>query len=168
MSNKYPNSGSVARALSDFFTKIEKKTKFRDCEPLISILVEIAYKNPRTFPIVVGVLSILLSAIPKGKREDIIKNILDKFSTIPNLGILEIWLQRLTAKYKYRITYQEKLCGVLDNADVSIWNNEWLKPPMKHSIEKCNIIDKSIFDEMTTILSGKEMLLYIRNITSQY
>jgi hypothetical protein len=51
-SSKHPNSGSLSKALDKFFTRIKKlKNNRDDVLVLISILVDIMFKNPRTYPI---------------------------------------------------------------------------------------------------------------------
>lgn len=48
LSQKYPNSGSLNIALNDFMKRIKKLNKTQDKVALISILTDIALKNPRS------------------------------------------------------------------------------------------------------------------------
>lgn len=57
---KFPNSGSVVKALQQFYEKVEKIGEIENCRVLISIIVDIAYKNSRTYPIAVAILSKLI------------------------------------------------------------------------------------------------------------
>lgn len=63
LAKKYPNSGSVTRALSEFQKRIYKKQTIEkeNINVLISIVVDIAYKNPKTYAVTTAILSKLLS-----------------------------------------------------------------------------------------------------------
>ncbi len=108
LSEEFPNSGSLSKALSNFFYKIKDidKTKL-NITVLISILVDIMYKNPRIYPIASAILSKLLSLIKDiNDRNEILNNICKKFEKIPNTGHLQIWLQRITLKNDRQRIYE--------------------------------------------------------------
>ena len=61
---KHPNSGSLSKALGKFFDRIKRlKNNRDDILVLISILVDIMFKNPRIYPIGAAILSKFLSLI---------------------------------------------------------------------------------------------------------
>ena len=60
-------------------------------------LVDIAFKNPRTYPIITAILSKILSLEVNSETViEILKSIEKRFDKIPNVGHLQVWLQRLT------------------------------------------------------------------------
>ncbi len=66
---------------------------------LISIVVDIAYHNPRTYPISIAILSKLFNLLDNIETiKDIVKKVINKFDNIPNTGHMQIWLQRATIK----------------------------------------------------------------------
>ncbi len=96
---RHPNSGSLQKALSLFFDKIATENKITNIEPLISIVIDVAYNNPRTYSICISILSILISSIENiEKKKEILQKIFNRFREIPNHGYLEIWMQRITKK----------------------------------------------------------------------
>ena len=156
LSTRFPNSGSLLKALGEFYDKLlkYKKTKKQkgkkqssyseDIYPLISIIVDIAYRNTRTYPVSSAILSHLISCIDNKKEQKIvIEKTLKKFKTIPNTGHLDIWLQRVTRSFGEKIGFNEPICKLVDKEkDVSIWKSEWLNPDYRSEIK-----DKMIVDE---------------------
>ncbi|MDQ6478859.1 RNA-directed DNA polymerase [Dyadobacter sp. LHD-138] len=58
LADRYPNSGSLTIALSDFYKRVAKyKRANENIIVLISILTDIAYKNPRVYPVASAILS---------------------------------------------------------------------------------------------------------------
>ena len=108
LSEKFPNSGSLKKALTQFYRKIEKLDTLNYIDVLISILVNIMYRNPGTYPIASAILSKLLSLLENQiKIETILQTVKEKFKNIPNTGYLEVWLQRLTIKIDRTKIYDE-------------------------------------------------------------
>lgn len=53
----YPNSGSLLRGLAEFRKKLDKTKTCSNPHVLISIVVDIAYGNPRTYPVCAAIIS---------------------------------------------------------------------------------------------------------------
>jgi RNA-directed DNA polymerase len=92
----FPNTGSLVIALNDYHKRVLRLTSLSEIpQPLIAIVVDIAYRNPRTYAICAAILSMLLSFIESNdERLAIAERIRKKFSQIPNTGHMQIWLQR--------------------------------------------------------------------------
>jgi RNA-directed DNA polymerase len=120
-SSKHPNSGSLNKALNNYFTRIKKlKNNRDDILVLISILVDIMFDNPRAYPIGSAILSKFLSLI--GSSDDktkILNAVISKFRLLPNIGYLEIWIQRIVLKTGHEIHFEESICRKLNDANVS-------------------------------------------------
>ncbi len=161
LSLEYPNSGSLSTSLSKFFNRIKKVEKIRNPLPIISILVEIMVKNPRTYPIGTAILSKLLASLETLKiKEEIIDLVLSKFENIPNTGHIQIWLQRLTLKANRLKQYDENLCKKVNDKTVELWNSDWLNEKLKKIITKTSIIDEDVIEKMEVIISPEEVELF--------
>jgi hypothetical protein len=163
LAEKHSNSGSLSKALDKFLDRVyplkifkEEKTKV-----LVSILVDIAYNNPRTYPVITAILSKILSLeVKKEIVNEIINAIENKFKKIPNVGHLQVWLQRLTLKIDENKEYEEKLCKKVIDETTKIWNIDWLNKPLKTIFENNSIVDKQKIEEMPQIIEPKETKIF--------
>lgn len=129
-SKKYPNSGTLSKLLSKFLKRLVGIDKLEeDISVLSAIVVEIAMNSPKIYNLVVSILSNLINQLDStAERENISKNICNKFSRLPNIGYLQIWMQRITYEMATPMGYTEPLCKIINNEpDILIWNNNWLK-----------------------------------------
>jgi len=165
LSEKYPNSGSLIKALDIFFDRIKRiKGTNQNIQVLVSILVDIMYKNPRVYPISSAILSKFLYLLDdSAKKKDILTAILSKFDKIPNTGILHIWLQRLTIKEHRTKDYKEALCKKVNDSSIQIWNSGWVSNDFKDLFESIPIIDEQIIQDIDAVIDGNEVKLFKRN-----
>lgn len=153
LANKYPNSGSLAVALGDFRKRIEKETKRpKNNDVLIPVVVDIMYNNPRIYPTAASILSKLLSFEDEQTTKDYIAQIIKKFEDIPNIGFLDIWLQRISIKYDRTVPYGEKLSQIVAGGSDKLWNSDWLVPDVKTAIESVNIISENEIDKIDKVI----------------
>ena len=167
LSNKFSNSGSLEQVLTKYFSGLKeiKETK-ENVKVLISILVEIAYKNPRTYPICSAILSKFLTLLETpSERKSILDLITKKFDKIPNTGHLQIWLQRITLKIDRKIEYKEILCQKIINPNTTIWNSIWLCDELQKLIAEESIIDETVIDSLNELIQSKEVDLFGQNYT---
>lgn len=161
LSEKFTNSGSLSKALGKFNNRIKGLTELNNIQVLISILVDIMYKNPRTYPIASAILSKLLSLLNDGaKRDAILQSIMTKFEKIPNTGHIKIWLQRLTIKIDRPRVYEEDLCQKVNDQTIQIWNSDWLNNGFKTMIDKAPIIDEQILQDIDIVINSTEVQLF--------
>ncbi len=186
---EYPHAGSLIEPLQDFYfrinnpdaerqgikpaTRIKKSSNLQNhSKSLIAIIVDIAYRNPRTYAICAAMLSIIL-AQPSNKDEqkEIITKIKNKFSLIPNTSNMLIWLQRISLFFKFDIDYDDALCRLIDHAfkeidrvsladaDINqIWNMDWVSSEELKNILKANsIINKTEFKKLSREILLKEI-----------
>ncbi len=162
---KHPNSGSLMTALTKFLEERVYPIKiFREenSKVLVSILVDIAYKNPRTYPVITAILSKILSLeINTETVKEILKSIERKFDKLPNVGHLQVWLQRLTINQERGKIYPEKLCQKVTDNNIKIWNLDWItNSNLKSIIENNSIIDENKIKEMETIIEPNEVKIF--------
>ena len=160
---QYPNSGSVIVALLIFYKHIIKIEKqLNDTMQLISIVVDIAFKNPRSYEIAAAIISKLLSIIEKDNTKiSIIKKIKKKFSLIPNTGYIQIWLQRVSIPFTSTIHFDEALCNLASGNVHDIWNNAFISDQMlKNIIDPKKIIDTNIIDNLNPVILKDEIEMF--------
>ncbi len=159
LSEKYPNSGTVDTQMREFLKVLEQsKRKDPNIETLISLVSEIALRNPRVIPTSVAILSILISQVRnKSDKLRLVEKIRLKFNQVPNSSFLKIWFQRLYLKIDKTIEYQEPLCNKIIDKSVSVWNIQWLNDSLKEVIENTPIIDIDTVKKLKGKISKKEI-----------
>lgn len=163
---QYPNSGTIVKELQLISKKIRKrKEKIKNTENievLISIVVDIALLNPRTYSISMTILSILFGLIDSSLLESIVNKIINKFNSISNTGHMQIWLQRAIIKLSIpEKSFDESLCKLISNESISLWNNNWLNVKHTKILEnRDNIINQSILDTLDAEIQDNEVLLF--------
>lgn len=163
LSEEYPNSGSVIRALTEFFERIHpiKVLKEYDVDVLIAIAVDIAYHNPKTYPHIVAIVGKLLSIeFNDEKRINIINKILNKFKSIPNTEYLQLWIQRLTIVEKREMIYSSKLCQTVYDKKVSIWDYSWLHKTFQDIFTNNQIVDEETIVDLPASPSIEEVNVF--------
>jgi RNA-directed DNA polymerase len=160
LSNDYPNSGTVHRLLKEFFDNLKecsyKKENFLS---LVAILTAISLNCPRTYPIYTAILSVFFADIEKKEKEDIVNKLLKRFEKIPNTGMLQLWLQRITCNI-VNFTCEELLCKKAIEKNIEIWNSEWLSKKLKDIIDNANIVDEEEFENRSEIVEKGEVELF--------
>lgn len=136
--------------------------KNENIEVLISIIVDIAYYNPRTYSVSNTILSKLFNLINNKKESNkIIKKVIERFKTIPNTGHMQIWLQRAIIKTEYiDIEFCEKICNLVDGDDILLWNNDWLDEEVIELFNQNSILDKNSLDNISPIIKDDEVLMF--------
>jgi hypothetical protein len=162
LAKKYPNSGSLIKALNGYFDRLSNlKETFQNINVLISILIDITYKNPRTYSISAAILSELLLFFEDDiERNSILKKIENRFDLIPNTGHLQIWLQRITLTFNREKIYSENLCKKVNDNSVEIWNSNWLSKDLRDMINDEVIVDNEIIDALTQAIDKVEVQLF--------
>jgi len=163
-SMKHPNSGSLLRGLSEFRKRLDSIKKCDSATTLISIIVDIAYNNPRTYPICAAILSRLLKFIgSKDQKETLLKKVVTKFSRLPNTEYMSIWLQRIALSIDLDVDFNNTLCDACRmKSEVEVWNSEWIGSDKLKQIVKRSIFDKDVADELDEIIPAEEVELFLK------
>lgn len=163
LSLEHPNSGSLQKAMSHFFKRIcdwkglELFKESGSTKILLSILTNIGFNNPRVYREYVAIVSRILSYETKEKRNQCIGQIIEKFGNLPNVGMLEVWLQRLTIKEDVGRKYDEPICKYAAGLENSIWNFDWLKSDVKKVIDSIPFVDKEKIDSLSDVIEYREI-----------
>lgn len=165
LAEKHPNSGSLSTALTKFLEDRVyplKLFKEENSKVLVSILVDIAFKNPRTYPVITAILSKILSIeVDTETKYGILNSIERKFDKIPNVGHLQIWLQRLTIKTEKNKNYSEKLCQKVIDNNTLIWNIEWINnQTVKDVFTNNSIINEEKIEELQQVIEPDEVNVF--------
>jgi RNA-directed DNA polymerase len=159
---KFPNSGSLTRALKRFHERLVRKTVIRNPLVMISIAIDIAYHSPRAIPDCSAIVSKLLCGLGTvGDRVDTIKKIHAKLSQLPNAGHLEVWLQRISHPVIADLVFKENMCRLVRGHSVFLWNSDWISSAsLKAAVEPSRIVNKESLSTINAIVSPEEIALF--------
>lgn len=168
--SQFPNAGSLLRALGDYHKRVLVMKELQDPIPLIAIVVDIAFRNPRTHAVCAAILSILFRHVEtQGQKVATINKIKNRFSQIPNTGLMQIWLQRVTYPLDRAIRYEEPLCSLVSGDVVQIWNSDWIiAGDLKRALNSTKIIDKERLEALDPTISTEEIDLFAARALSGY
>lgn len=159
LSEQFPNSGTLETQMRGFLKVVEKsQRKDPNIHSLISLVVEISFRNPRVSPTAILILTYLINQIEdKTEKQDSIKKIRSKFMQVPNSSLLKVWLQRLFLKLDHSLEYEEPLCQKVLCSEVNIWNSKWLSSKFERIIEEIPVVNYESVAELQEIASEDEI-----------
>ncbi len=158
------NSGSLIRSLSEFRKSIDDMSaRPYQNNVLIAIVVDIMFNNPRVYPTASSVLSKLLTFENDDSKIATIKKIRDKFSVLPNVGYLDLWLQRVGVKIDRRVLYDEPLCGLIAGKETTLWNSDWLIESVRNSLSNSILVDEKELTKIDEVMSLEETESFLRD-----
>lgn len=162
-SKKHPNSGTLTKLLTTFAYRLANKVA--DCtntHVLISLFTDIALLSPKAYKIALAIVSILIIKIQTpDEREKIVNDIYMKFQRFPNIGEIQIWMQRISFNLPHPIAYTEDICKIVNNeSGVELWNNDWVADAYKNAFPQYEICNKKIRDKITPIIDIDEVSLF--------
>ena len=157
--DKFPNSWTLLKELSNFYKKIYYQKKFSEPIILISIIVDIISKNPRTYPLWVSIAWKILSTIEDKKY--IFEKILNKIQSVPNTEHLYIFLQRLALRIDGEKKFQWKLNQKIFDNTTEIWNFDWnANEKLEKILKNTDIIDRNKIDQLDIYPTKDSVLLF--------
>lgn len=158
----FPNAGSLLVALDVFNRRISPLATIPNPMQLISIAVDIGYISPRCFPVCAAIVSKLLSTLPARKERLIaFHRIRKRLAQLPNNGHLEVWLQRIGYPIDPSLTYEEKLCVLVEGKVVSLWNSSWVTDAaLKATVNPQRIVNRRRLKDAPPILRRNEFVLF--------
>lgn len=157
LARRYPNSGSVTRSLTGFLKRLPGDLKpHDDYQQLISIIINITVLSPRAIPVGAGILSNLFNRM--NNYDEISKDInyiVNQMEDIPNIGFIEIWLQRLSLVIDNQKSYSDPLCQKVIK-DSEIWNSDWLNTTFSED----SIVDRQYIEKMKLVIPQDEVDIF--------
>jgi hypothetical protein len=163
--SQYPNSGLVVRQLSNFFNIIENSKQLEEYDdPLVmlGIVTNLAIRNPRAYPWCMAIMSHILSFSPENARAAIVRDIHAKFTDIPNTGLLDIWLQRITYTIDPKLPFKEHLARIANGelTKNTLWDSSWLQPDLKEIITNTSLLNQERIAGIQMIIPRAEVALF--------
>ena len=163
---EYRNTGSIKKEISLIREIMEKKKNLNkeNIEVLISIVTEIIYVNPEVYPVGSAILSYLFPLVEEETRSELITKVFNKLKKVLNSGYFEIWFQRATLKEELlNISYNEKICKLVNNKKIKLWNIEWITSnKIKNIFNKIKIVNQKRKEEMPQKISKEEVKIFDR------
>ena len=160
LAEKYPHSGSLEKELREYFKLLDSGCNIYSSETIVSYIIDIISKNPRTYPVGSGILSRLLSNFNLSTKKKIWAKVKKKLSKVPNTAYLDIWLQRITLKFDKKTNPSDLICQKVLGEDVHIWNSDWLKGKLEMIMKTTPIIDLDILENLDEVMTSKEIELF--------
>lgn len=169
ISRKYPNSGLVSKELSLFFDRLDNFEEYKgkeNFEVLVSIFAMIAYFSPRFINWVSAIIGKLFEYLEDFKKKKaLVIKIHTRFNKIPKTGLVDIWLQRISAPLNVSINYRDKLTkvalGKISNAE--LWNCDWLKKEVINLINTAKVsslVDEIKANSISPVMKREEVELF--------
>lgn len=161
--SKYPNSGTLSKLLMNFAKRLNNRNnRFDNLCVLVAIFTSIAIGNPKKYSEIIMIISKIINKMDSMKeKKTIIKRIQKKFSDIPNIGEVELWLQRMSISIDSSIEYSEKLCKIVSGADnIEIWNIDWVKDEYKKDFPINSIVDNNKIKRLSPEIYINEVSLF--------
>lgn len=86
----------------------------------------------------------------------VVDSVISQMENMPNVGFIEMWLQRLSLVSNHAKNYSDILCQKVDNASSNIWNSEWLK----NNFPEDSIINREYIEQMPLTIPQHEIDLF--------
>ena len=175
----FQNSRQMAKHLSQINEEVREKIK-QEKYPLIEkeytinaiigICITLALKNPTISINCLQIISTILEYLPENKTKEIIRNIKNRFASVPHSEFVALFIQRITIPYNYEEDFNGKIYDFVynrkysrRNIDIDLWNNVWLKNSPKafrDKIRKEKFIHKKIIKNMKKSISKDEIDIF--------
>ena len=159
----HPDGGSLKPALHDFNERLQSAETCEFPLPLISMVVDIAYRSPQTYSISSMILSNLVTFLDTNSKRNVIERIRRRFLALPNTGHMEIWLQRFSLLQDNEFDYKEPLCRLARQENAKLWNNDWISSKdLLNALDARTVVDieELKIAKANSVIQPKEVPLY--------
>ncbi len=158
---QFPNSGTLTGRLSKILNAVSAKDFSYQESIISSLLVDIGYNNPNSFPIIAALISSCITKLSKEKQKKILSMIQLKICNLANIGLLEIWLQRMLLGLNFRLNFNEKLCLSIYDPKQQIFETNWIvNKTLKKVIDDNLFIDRPAMRRMKNKIEKKEVQIF--------
>jgi len=161
ISKQCPNSGSIKNRLSKIIDGVKLKDFYYQEEYIASLLADIAYNNPNTIPFAANLISSCVFKLSKERQKNIIKKTQKKICSLSNIGLLEIWMQRVCVGLKFKLKFKEKLYKIINNNNLKIFETRWISDvTIKKIIDNNLYINKNKLNNIKPRIENKEVQIF--------
>ena len=162
IAKQYPNSGTTCMLMTNISKRIQDDaTIYENIHVLIAIVIDIAINSPKIYQQALACISNLINRIEDEEiKINLIKDVYNKLSALPNIGHIQIWMQRITIPLDKKYgnnPYSETLCKIIYGDHNELWNLEWLKPDLCVDLPIDKICDNKVLGEMVPYIKIEEV-----------
>ena len=160
----YPNSGTMPKLLNIFSARLRASKlpmKDEDRQVMIAILTEVALGSPKVYGLVLHLISYLVDKMEDDEvKAKVIQSVYQKFTRMPIIGEVQIWMQHITFKMPSGIDYTEPLCKIVaGEKDVKLWNLDWLKDEYKKKFPLADMCTDKARESINSVIHIDEVAL---------
>lgn len=129
---------------------------------LIALCVRIAADNISVAAYALRVASQFLAIVDDmEERKSLIKRIYSTLVNTPNSSDLQVWLQNITYGLPDKtLTYEAKLCAVVNGEDEPLWNNSWMPSNIEATLPVNKICDRKKLKDAAHVIDFRERRAY--------
>ena len=165
IAKRYPNSGTICMLMTNISKRIQNHDIMHEnINVLVAIVIEIAINSPKVYQQVLACISNLVNRIDdEDEKISLIKDVYNKLSTLPNIGHIQIWMQRITVPIDKKSgdnPYEETLCKIIYGEQCELWNLDWLKPELQAGLPIDKICDEDTLREMVPFIAIEEVDMF--------
>lgn len=163
LAERFPNSGTLRKLLTAYNERIKNlRSTPENLFAMAAIVIDIALKNPSAVSYCAAILShfVLLMENEPDKAK-VIVGIERKFDLIPNTGLLQLWLQRITLKTGLATNYSECLCKKVVDSTLVVWNSDWLKLDFRAIVDTTSIVSQEKLVKLGAVIEPSEVGLFV-------
>lgn len=160
LSERYPNSGSVVRALSDCYRNIDDFAWSGEPRSKVAIVCDIMKRSPQAYPLGSALLSDLLPFCNYGsQRTRTCDALMRQFRGIPDSSLLFVWLQRLFFPDVYALNVDERLVQMVQRECDYLWDVSWMKGNLLKAMQANPIVRNDKIATMGGRIDTQEVCL---------
>ncbi|MFW3527929.1 hypothetical protein ACN9U4_07150 [Staphylococcus caprae] len=115
--------------------------------------------NIKTTPLCIACLSVFINQLDEEFKQEVLSKVIKKVDDVPNVDLVNIWLQRLTIKENRLKNYETDMCKFISREKNDIFNNSWIKTK-KYRINIQTIIDEDYITKMDKIIHLNEVSVF--------
>ena len=158
----FPNSGVLKNRLSKILNVVKSKDYRFQESILTGVLMDIGYNNPNCFSLIAGLISDYISRLSKQSQRDLLIKIQKKICTLPNIGLLEVWVQRIALGLKHDLEFNELLCNIIDpQMSRKLFITDWIdNRKVKNIIDNGVYVDKSVLSKIKPKIDSNEIQMF--------
>lgn len=156
---EYPNGGSVEVGLQECYDELDGATLEGVVMSTISIVVDIAIRNPRSYPIAASLISKLIGELEGvSAKHDAMRAVEDRFRSVPRAELMHVWINRVGLKIDYDAFPESFLCRAVKGQSAGIWEHEWIcDPQLESRMSSGVIVDKDRIANLPELVSKQEV-----------
>lgn len=160
---QFSDSGFCKSRLSGLIEHVDwTKIKGNEKE-IVAIAMNIANEKPDSFTLIATIISKFYFAT-QAERTEIFQDLQRKVKLLPNSGLQEIWLQRISAPQRVSLNFSENLCKVASGSlNIDIFPEYW-KPnsSFQNLTFNYDFIDLGLFRRLSRKVAQREVLIFYK------